>query len=133
MPSPKSGSPGTVVAPAEPEVAEEADNSKPGEVEEVKGPEGKPQPGKSSSAAAKPFKPPQTQKEKEKKKSWIAIKMLDEEGKPVPGEKYRVKLPDGSVQEGTLGADGTARVEGFEPGSCEVTFSELDEGSWKPQ
>jgi type VI secretion system secreted protein VgrG len=57
---------------------------------------------------------------------------VDENGKPVPGEEYKVTLPDGStVASGTLDAKGKARVEGIDPGSCKVTFPNLDKDSWK--
>jgi len=37
------------------------------------------------------------------KKSWIEIELVDEDGKPVPGEAYRITLPDGTtIDEGTL-------------------------------
>jgi hypothetical protein len=35
------------------------------------------------------------------------------------------------VADGTLDEKGFARVEGFEPGQCEITFPELDEEAWK--
>ena len=49
----------------------------------------------------------------------------------MPGEKYEIKLPDGeTVDSGTLDGNGRARVEGIDPGQCEVTFPELDGDSW---
>ncbi len=46
---------------------------------------------------------------------------------PVPGERYRIKLPDGTLAEGTLDENGYARVDGFDPGQCEITFPDMDE------
>ena len=63
-------------------------------------------------------------------KHWIEVQMVDEDGKPVPGVRYRVKAPDGSVFQGTLDRDGLARVGGLDPGSCDVTFPRLDQDAW---
>ena len=120
-----------MVAPTEPKQAEEADTADPGEVETVKAEQRKTQSGKYGSVAVKPYKPPQTNAEKQQKKSWIEIKLLDEENRPVPGEPYEIKLPDGSVVEGTLDGEGFARVDGIDPGSAEVKFPRLDQGGVK--
>ncbi|MFT3766501.1 MAG: hypothetical protein QM820_13460 [Minicystis sp.] len=60
--------------------------------------------------------------------SWITIELVGEDGKPIPGERYRISLPDGSLREGRLDDKGLARVRGIEPGSCEVTFPDLGSG-----
>lgn len=56
---------------------------------------------------------------------------MGEDGKPVPGEKYQVTLPDGSVEAGVLDDAGLARVEEFEQGDCKISFPELDEEAWE--
>ena len=56
--------------------------------------------------------------------------MLDENGDPVPGERYILKLTDGSVREGTLGEDGRVRVTGIDPGNCVVTFPDIHTKEW---
>ncbi len=133
MPSAKSGKAGTAVAPADPAEAVEADKGDPGEVEEIKAGQLQTKSGKYDSVKMKPFKPPETKEEKEKKKSWIEIEMVDEESQPVSGMRYKIVLPDGeSVAEGTLDDKGRARVDGFEPGTCKITFPELDKDAWKP-
>lgn len=66
------------------------------------------------------------------KKHWIEIELVDEEGQPVPGEPYRITLPDGTtVADGTLDAKGWARVDNIDPGSCKVTFPNLDKEAWE--
>lgn len=60
-----------------------------------------------------------------KAKSWIDIQLVDAGGKPVPDEPYRLELPDGTVIEGTLDAQGCAGVEVMEPGDCRITFLRL--------
>ena len=64
------------------------------------------------------------------KTSWIAIELIDEEGKPVSGESYQITLPDGSNVQGTLDDKGRAKVSGFDPGSCKITFPNLDKDVW---
>ena len=67
------------------------------------------------------------------KTSWIEIKLVDQDSNPVPGEAYRVQVPDGSTVEGDLDDSGFARVDGIDPGTCQVTFPNLDGHSWHPQ
>jgi hypothetical protein len=64
------------------------------------------------------------------KKSWIEITLTQGE-KPVPGEAYRVELPDGSTKQGDLDANGFARIDGIDPGTCKVSFPDRDGREWK--
>ena len=95
MPSAKSGNAGSPVAPADPKKAEAADKADPGEVDKAKAEQQKTQTGKYGTLPIKPYKKPTDPEAKKKKTSWIEIAMVDEEGGPVVGEKYRVTLPDG--------------------------------------
>jgi hypothetical protein len=132
MASPKSGSAGSAVSPADPKAAQDADKADPGEVEKVKATQEQTQSGKYGSEQIQPYKPPQTPEEKQKKKSWIEIELVDEDNKPVPGEAYRITLPDGqTVAEGTLDEKGFARLDGIDSGSCKITFPELDKDAWE--
>jgi hypothetical protein len=63
--------------------------------------------------------------------TWIAIKLADRKGKPVAYKRYRIELPDGSRREGMLDASGMARLDGIDPGTCEVSFPDLDGSDWK--
>jgi|SRR6516162_10469690 type VI secretion system secreted protein VgrG len=67
------------------------------------------------------------------KKHFVAIQMIDEEGKPAAGEDFKITLPDGTVQEGTLDAKGEARINGIDSGTCKITFPDLDKESWGPK
>lgn len=57
--------------------------------------------------------------------TWIEIQLLDELGVPMEKEPYRVKLPDGSIQEGLLDSQGRARFDQIEPGVALVSFPDL--------
>jgi hypothetical protein len=70
--------------------------------------------------------------ESQKKRTWIEITLKDDQGNPMPGERYRIKLPDGTIQEGRLDADGRARVDDIEPGTAQVCFPEIDANEWRP-
>jgi hypothetical protein len=63
---------------------------------------------------------------------WIAIELVGEDDKPIPGERYRIELPDGKVREGALDGKGKARIEGIPPGQCNITFPNLDKEAWAP-
>lgn len=126
--SKKSGEAGTPVAPAAPDNAEDADIADPGEVAEIKAEQLEKKEGKYGSEQVKPHNP--TEEEIEEK-SWIEIEMVDEEDEPVPSEKYKITLPDDSVAQGTLDNKGFARVEGIDPGTCKITFPELDKDAWE--
>lgn len=131
MPSPKSGNAGSAITPSDPKEAKEADKADPGEVEKIKAEQRQTKSGKYGSVKVKPYKPP-TKEEKKQKKSWIAIKMVDEDNGPIAGETYRITLPDGeTVAEGTLDGKGCARIDGIDPGSCKITFPDLDKSAWE--
>jgi len=137
----KSGKAGKAVPPATPDKVEDADIADPGKVAETKAEQNKTKSGKYGSQQVKPFKPPaedeakaaeetKDEKEKEKKASWIEIELVGEDGEGIPGEKYRITLPDDSVADGTLDEKGCARVEGFDKGACMVCFPDLDKEAW---
>ena len=71
------------------------------------------------------------EKEKKQEKIWVEIVLVDLDGKPMPGVRYRLKLPGGEVKEGTLNSYGQAGFYQLEPGSCSVTFPDLDEEAWE--
>ena len=129
--NPKSGSPVTAVEPTEPEEVLEADVADPGEVAQFKKEQTEKKTGKYGEVVSKPYKPPATEEEEEEKTAWIEVELLDEEDNPVPGERYEIKLPDDSVAKGTLDKDGFVRIDGIEPGTCEISFPKLDKDAWE--
>jgi hypothetical protein len=135
----KSGTAGTAVEPLSPASAHEADVADPGAVEEVKAQQATTQTGKYGSVQTKPFKPPaqsgngatqQQADDKETKKSWIEIELVDALDHPVPGQRYQITLPDNCVAEGALDENGKVRLDGIEPGTCKITFPGYDGRSW---
>jgi hypothetical protein len=128
MASPKSSKDPSAVAPAEPAEVIEADDADPGEVSKAKAAKLESESSEWSEAKAKPFKPTEEDK---KEKSWIEIELVGEDDKPIPGETYQITMPDGTVQGGTLDDKGFARVEGMDPGTCKVTFPDLDKDAWE--
>jgi hypothetical protein len=127
MPSPKSGSAGSAVSPADPDAAQDADDAVAGSVDQIQAAAAAKKAGTEDSVKLKPYK------KDSKKESWIEIVLVDEEKNPVPGEAYSITLPDGeTVAEGTLDDKGFARVDGIDPGSCKITFPELDKEAWEP-
>ncbi len=59
-------------------------------------------------------------------KTWIAIELVGEDGAPIGGEVYWIKLPSGAVREGTLDATGRAYFDDLDPGDCEIRWPGLD-------
>lgn len=67
-----------------------------------------------------------------RKTSWIEIELVDEVGQPVPGEAYEIVSPDGeTIARGTLNQFGLAHVAVKEPGTCQITFPNLDAMAWE--
>ena len=67
-----------------------------------------------------------------KKRTWVEIRLVDMESNPLPGVRYELKLPDGVVLDGQLDGEGRARVDDIDPGSCEISFPDLDAEAWEP-
>jgi uncharacterized protein (DUF2345 family) len=119
---------GKLVAPVKPEKAKDADVADPGVVEEIKAEEKTKKTGKYGTQPVKPYNKEAQEESQtpEKKTSWIALKVVDPEGAPIPGEPYEVTLPDGRVAKGSTDGQGKAKVQGFEPGQCKIVFPQLD-------
>ena len=64
-------------------------------------------------------------------KTWVEIELLDQTGKPVPNEKYLVTTPEGVIKSGSLDEKGRARITDIDPGTCEISFPDIDGREWK--
>jgi hypothetical protein len=63
--------------------------------------------------------------------TWIEIELIDPNGNPVPGERYKITMPDGSIKYGRLDDNAKARIEKLQPGTCQVTFPDRDQEVWE--
>jgi type VI secretion system secreted protein VgrG len=63
--------------------------------------------------------------------TWIEIEMVDEADMPVAGERYEIKQGDKVIRTGTLDANGFAHIDGVEPGTCDISFPNLDMAAWE--
>jgi type VI secretion system secreted protein VgrG len=68
----------------------------------------------------------------QEQKTFVGIQLVDKQGNPVPGARYRIVLPDGKRVEGVLDSEGKARVDGIDPGTCQVSFPDIDGREWGP-
>jgi hypothetical protein len=74
-----------------------------------------------------------SKREVQQVKTWIGIELYDEDtGAPIPNERYRLVLPDGSTQEGNLDENGRAEVDEIDFGVCKVTFPDIHAKEWHP-
>jgi hypothetical protein len=62
--------------------------------------------------------------------TWIEIELVDSQNRPVRNERFRMELPGGEFYEGTTDNRGSARIEGIDPGVCELNFPERDMREW---
>jgi phage protein D len=60
----------------------------------------------------------------------VDIRLVDDAGKPIPGERYEVTLPDGTTIDGAVDDAGRARLEGLPRGNYKVTFPRLSSDAW---
>lgn len=84
------------------------------------------------STMSPPPSPPSVTVADTKGLKWIGIKLVDQDGNPVPFARFQLKLPDGSIRIGALLADGTHTAMAVPEGNCEVTFPDFDASTWKP-
>jgi hypothetical protein len=57
-----------------------------------------------------------------KYKDYVEIELRDEEGSPIPNEKYIMYLSNGEVRKGKLDDRGQAKVEEVPPKAASVRF-----------
>jgi type VI secretion system secreted protein VgrG len=116
------------LAPRAPDAPEEADDADPGRMAEIKGFQRETGKGKYGKRRLEPFVPAEGE---DPDTTWIEIRLVDEDEEPIPGERYEIELPDGRVASGTLDMEGLAHVAGIDPGTCRITFPDLDRRTWQ--
>ncbi len=62
---------------------------------------------------------------------WIEFRLVDQKGAPVPGEPYKVRLPDQSLRTGTTDQDGKVRFECITAGDASICYTGFDKIEWK--
>lgn len=62
---------------------------------------------------------------------FLEFDLVDESDTGVPIESWELKLADGKTRTGITDDDGHTRLESIVPGEVELTFTDLDGGSWK--
>ncbi|WP_394829015.1 carboxypeptidase-like regulatory domain-containing protein [Pendulispora albinea] len=61
---------------------------------------------------------------------WVGLRIVDQNGRPVPGVQYRITLASGATIEGEVDSNGKARIEGLSPGPCSIACPDLDGRAW---
>ncbi len=84
-----------------------------------------------SGAPPKPAVAEDPIKPKRLTKTWVEFEVVDMEGNPAVGCKYKVMLPDGSLHEGTLDKTGIVRFENIDPENSVFTLPDLDRDAWE--
>lgn len=63
---------------------------------------------------------------------WLIVELVGMDDKPVPGQRYEVRLPDGTKRQGRLDLDGRAIIDSIpREGACKFTFLDLDKDAWE--
>lgn len=60
----------------------------------------------------------------------VEVKVVDREGDPIGGVRYELTLASGEVRSGTTDPEGMVREDGLDPGTCQLTLPDLDDGEW---
>jgi hypothetical protein len=83
-----------------------------------------PQEGPAEAPVSRPSPPPPVTEQ-----AWVDIKITYEDGSPFTGN-YVIELPGGRRTEGSPDGDGLVRLRGIDPGTCQLSFPELDADAW---
>ncbi|MCK4341528.1 MAG: type VI secretion system tip protein VgrG [Phycisphaerae bacterium] len=120
---------GSAVSPTAPEAPTDAITATPGQDTTYTGGEELPPGEVEPEAPGLVWEPEEVE---EKITSWIEIELVDEDGQPVPGERYEITMPDGeTIKKGTTSNKGQAHVSVPEPGTCQISFPALDAEAWE--
>lgn len=94
----------------------------------LEGAQPKTQPGRPTSE-----RPPPPSVRPRQPKTFIEIELFDSDDQPVPNEAFVITTPDGERRHGRLNERGFARIEGIDPGTCDVEFPNIDGREWGPR
>jgi len=127
--TPKSGKAGSAADPLQPQAVVDAASAETGQVSSASARGLEPAPGEygSTTVASRAS----GNEDPDQPKVWISIELQDEEGNPIAGEAYEITPPgETSPRKGTLDARGKARLEGIDPGTCQVSFPNIHAPEW---
>jgi hypothetical protein len=90
-------------------------------------------PGPGEGFAKEEEEPPARRRAVQERNTWVEIVLVDDEAPPQPVAfaRYRIELPNGRVETGMLDENGRARIEGIDPGECQVSFPDFDARDWR--
>ncbi len=60
-----------------------------------------------------------------KKKDWITVEVIDQDGQPAHTISYKLTLPDGKQEAARVPHGGRVTIRGIEKGSCSIEFQSL--------
>jgi hypothetical protein len=126
----KAGQLVSAVMPVAPEQVFTADIADPEKAAQAKAEQLVQQKGKYGAPKGKPFIAAATDTTEQTAQGWTEIALVDEEGKPVAGQKYEITLPHGKVAKGFTDGKGKAKIQGFVSGACHLTLPELHGDAW---
>lgn len=72
-------------------------------------------------------RPPPPKPEEEVRLTWVGFALVDRSGAPLVGQRFRMRLSDGSTREGVTDAHGGASFDQIPSGACQLEFLKLDE------
>lgn len=62
---------------------------------------------------------------------WIDVRLVDDAGKPIMGERFELQLTNGKIEYGVTDEDGGIFFDDIEIGTCQICFPDLDGESWE--
>lgn len=126
----KSGTSVSAESPEAPDEAQEPDVADPGDAAKIEAEQAKTEKLKPGSTTLE--RSSGSEESEQKDSHWVGIKLKDDQGNPVAGEPFKLKLPDGTIVEGKLNDEGRAEVRGVPEGKSQVCFPKIDKDQWRP-
>jgi len=127
----KSGTAGSADSPTAPDETKDADDAKTGEVPATEGKGASKGPAKVGSATVGGAGGDKGGGSPEDNTHRVGIELVDDQGKAVANEEYKVIDADGNEHSGQLDSKGKGEVRGLPPGNCKITFPKIAGQEWK--
>jgi hypothetical protein len=62
---------------------------------------------------------------------FIEFELVDQDGRPVAGEPFRIRLPDQSLRTGRTNREGKVRFDCITAGQAVITYTGFDTQEWQ--